>query len=95
VSEAELAKAKRALEVGLIAGQGSSNALASRIAEDWTAFGRIRPLDERLAAIRAVGAADVQRVAQTWLVPEGRSVVQLLPPPAEQKAAANPAKAKR
>jgi zinc protease len=95
VSEAELAKAKRALEVGLIAGQGSSNALASRIAEDWTAFGRIRPLDERLAAIRAVGADDVRRVARTWLAPEGRSVVQLLPPPARQEGAASDAKAER
>jgi zinc protease len=95
VTEAELAKAKRALEVGLIAGQGSSNALASRIAEEWVAFGRIRPLDERLAAIRAVGAADVRRVAQAWLVPEGRSVVQVLPPPAEGPGAADGAKAKR
>jgi predicted Zn-dependent peptidase len=82
VSEAELAKAKRSLEVGLIVGQGSSNALASRIAQEWVSFGRIRPLDERLAAIRAVTAADVQRVAKTWLVPDGRSVVQVLPPPA-------------
>ncbi len=82
VSEAELAKAKRALEVGLIVGQGSSNALASRIAGEWISFGRVRPLDERLAAIRAVTAADVQRVAKTWLVPDGRSVVQVLPPPA-------------
>ncbi len=81
VTEAELAKAKRALEVGLIAGQGSSNALASRIAEDYIDFGRIRPLEERLAKIRAVSAADVERVAKTWLVPGGRSVVQLLPPP--------------
>ena len=69
VTEAELAKAKRALEVGLIAGQGSSNALASRIAEDYIAFGRIRTLEERLAKIRAVDAADVERVARTWLVP--------------------------
>ena len=81
VSEAELAKAKRALEVGLIVGQGSSNALASRIAREWIAFGRVRPLDERLAAIRAVSAADVKRVAESWLEPTGRSVVQLLPPP--------------
>ena len=85
VTEAELAKAKRTLEVGLIAGQGSSHALASRIAEDWIAFGRVRPLEERLAAIRAVDAADVQRVAKTWLEPTGRSVVQLLPP-AEESA---------
>jgi predicted Zn-dependent peptidase len=81
VTEAELAKAKRALEVGLIAGQGSSNALASRVAREWIAFGRVRPLSERLGAVRAVTAADVQRVAKTWLEPEGRSVVQLLPPP--------------
>jgi predicted Zn-dependent peptidase len=80
VTEAELAKAKRALEVGLIAGQGSSSALASRIADEWIAFGRVRPLEERLASIRAVGAADVRRVAQTWLEPTGRSVVQVLPP---------------
>jgi zinc protease len=80
VSSAELAKAKRALEVGLIVGQGSSHALASRIASDWIAFGRVRPLDERLAAIHAVSVADVQRVAQRWLEPTGRSVVQLLPP---------------
>jgi predicted Zn-dependent peptidase len=82
VTEAELAKAKRALEVGLIVGQGSSNALASRIAEEWIAFGRVRPLDERLAAIRAVSVADVQRVARTWLEPSGRSVVQVLSPEA-------------
>jgi zinc protease len=80
VTGAELAKAKRALEVGMIVGQGSSNALASRIAEEWIAFGRVRPLDERLASIRAVTAADVQRVAKSWLEPTGRSVVQVLPP---------------
>jgi predicted Zn-dependent peptidase len=85
VTEAELAKAKRALEVGLIVGQGSSNALASRIAREWIAFGRVRPLDERLASVRAVTAADVQRVAKTWLEPEGRSVVQLVPPQAGAK----------
>jgi len=88
VSEAELAKAKRALEVGLIAGQGSSHALASRIAEDYISFGRIRPLEEQLASIRAVTAADVQRVARTWLEPSGRSVVQLLPPPASEEPGA-------
>jgi predicted Zn-dependent peptidase len=87
VSEAELAKAKRRLEVGLIVGQGSSNALASRIAEEWIAFGRVRPLDERLASIRSVSAADVQRVAETWLEPTGRSVVQVLPPEAPRAEA--------
>jgi predicted Zn-dependent peptidase len=82
VTEAELAKAKRALEVGLIVGQGSSSALASRIAGEWIAFGRVRPLEERLASIRAVSVADVRRVAESWLEPTGRSVVQVLPPEA-------------
>jgi zinc protease len=80
ITEAELAKAKRTLEVGLIVGQDSANALASRIAGEWIAFGRVRSLDERRAAIRAVTAADVQRVARAWLEPTGRSVVQVLPP---------------
>jgi zinc protease len=85
VTEKELAKAKRGLEVGLIGGQGSSHALASRIAQDWTSFGRVRPLAERLEAIRAVTAADVQRVAETYLVPTGRSVVLVLPPAPEER----------
>jgi predicted Zn-dependent peptidase len=85
VTEKELAKAKRGLEVGLIGGQGSSHALASRIAQDWTSFGRVRPLAERLEAIRAVTAADVQRVAETYLVPTGRSVVLVLPPAPEDR----------
>jgi predicted Zn-dependent peptidase len=83
VTEKELAKAKRGLEVGLIGGQGSSHALASRVAQDWTSFGRVRPLEERLEAIRAVTVADVQRVAETYLVPTGRSVVLVLPPAPE------------
>ena len=62
------------------AGQQQRVGLAHRA--EWVAFGRIRPLDERLAAIRAVTAADVQRVARSWLVPTGRSVVQVLPPAA-------------
>ncbi len=81
VSEAELEKAKRSLEVSLINGLGTSHALASRIAEDTVTFGRIRPLEERLEEIRAVGAEDVQRVARTWLVPERRSVVHVVAPP--------------
>jgi len=40
---------------------------------------RIRPLDERLAEIRAVSAADVQRVAASYLPPGKRSVVHVLP----------------
>jgi predicted Zn-dependent peptidase len=68
--------------VSLVNGLATNHALASRIASDYATFGRIRPLDERLERIQGVTAADVQRVALTYLVDEQRSVVQVVPPPA-------------
>lgn len=82
-TEAELERAKRQLEVGLVAGLGTNHALASRNAEELLTFGRIRSLDERLTAFRAVTAEDVSRVARTYLTPEGRSVVHVVPGPEE------------
>jgi zinc protease len=81
VSPAELDKAKRQLEVSLVNGLRTNHALASRIARDHATFGRIRPLSERLDAIQAVTAEDVQRVAAEYLVDEHRSVVHVLSPP--------------
>jgi zinc protease len=81
VSPAELEKAKRSLEVRLLAGLGTSHALAFHVASDFVLLGRVRPLAERLEAIRAVGAGDVQRVARTWLRDDGRNLVHLVPPP--------------
>jgi predicted Zn-dependent peptidase len=82
VSSAELEKAKRQIEVSLVNGMATNHALATRIARDYTTFGRVRPLDERLARIQAVTAADVQRVVLTYLVDEQRSVVRVVPPAA-------------
>jgi zinc protease len=78
-SAGELEKAKRGFEVSLTGRLRTANALASRNAEELLAFGRIRSLDERIEKVRAVTAADVLRVAQTWLRPEGRTVVHVLP----------------
>jgi predicted Zn-dependent peptidase len=86
VTEAELEKAKRQIEVMLVNGLATSHALAGRIGSDFTAFGRIRPLDERLERIRAVTAADVQRVARKYLVDDQRSVVHLVAPDPETPA---------
>jgi predicted Zn-dependent peptidase len=86
VSAAELEKAKRQLEVGLVNGLAANHAVANRIAFDTVTFGRIRPLEERLAAIRAVDAEAVRRVAQTYLAPDRRSVVQVVPPSSERRA---------
>jgi zinc protease len=64
ISEAELEKAKRQIEVALVDGLVTNEQLAARIAFDTIHYGRIRPLEERLARLHAVTAADVQRVAR-------------------------------
>jgi zinc protease len=81
VSPAELAKAKRQIEVDLLSGMETSSEMASRIGGEWVSFGRIRPIEERLRAYHAVTADDVQRVVRTYLTPEQRSVVQVLRAP--------------
>jgi predicted Zn-dependent peptidase len=92
VTEQEVAKAKRQLEVSLVKGLDTSHALADRIGRDTVNFGRVRTLDERLAAIQAVTAADVQRVVAQYLVAEKRNVVQLImAPPEPDTAASEPA----
>jgi predicted Zn-dependent peptidase len=65
----------------LLRGTDTAHAIGSRIARDWVTFGRIRPIEERLAAYRAVTSADVQRVARTYLRPEVRNVLHLVAPP--------------
>jgi zinc protease len=85
VSADELEKAKRQLEVGLVNGLATSHALANRIGYDFLTLGRIRPLEERLAAIAAVRAEDVRRVAQTYLGADRRSIVRVVPPPPKEK----------
>ena len=83
VTGAELARAKTQIEVALIRGLRTHHALASRIAQNYSVYGRIRPLEEILERIQAVTAEDVQRVAATYLVDRQRSVVHVVAPPAE------------
>jgi len=79
VSDDEVAKAKRQLEVSFVEGLSTGHALASRIGNDAINLGRVRTLEERLAAIKAVTAADVQRVVRTYLTKDERSVVHVVP----------------
>ena len=85
VSQAELDKAKRQLEVGLVNGFTTNHAQASRIGYDILSFGRVRSIDERLDAIREVTIEDVQRVVSTYLRPRFRSVIHVVPSPEEAK----------
>ncbi len=88
VSDDEVARARRQMEVGLVEGLGTNHALAARIGREMVAYGRVRPLEERIRAIRAVTAADVQRVVRTYLRPEGRTVVHVIAPPVVAEAPA-------
>jgi zinc protease len=81
VDEVELARAKRQMEVGLVNRLATNHALASRVGREIVTFGRVRPLSERIAAIRAVTVEDVQRVVKTYLRRDKRSVVHVIPPP--------------
>ncbi len=82
VTAAELDKAKRKIEVSMIHQLTTNAALAARIGYDVTILGKIRPLEDRLAAIQAVDADDVRRVARTYLTDAGRNVVHVVPRPA-------------
>ena len=84
VSEAEVAKAIRQLEVSLVGGLGTTHAMASRIGLEISFFGAVRPLERRLEEIRQVTAADVQRVLQTYLRDPKRSVVWVVAPTVEE-----------
>jgi zinc protease len=87
VSDEELGKAKNQLQVDLVNDLVTTQALASRIGDDFVTFGRVRSLDERLSELEAVTTADVQRVATTYLGDSQRSVVRLVPPSAKAPAA--------
>jgi len=83
VSDEELVKAKRQLEVMLVTGLRTNHALASRIGREYVTFGRIRTLAEQLDGIEAVTAADVQRVAAKYLIDDNQSIVHVIPPAGE------------
>ena len=80
VSEEEVARAKRQMEVALVNRFATNHSLASRIGRETVAFGRVRPLSERIEAIRRVTPEDVQRVVRTYLRPDARNVVRVLSP---------------
>jgi predicted Zn-dependent peptidase len=84
VGAAELAKVKRQIEVDLLSGMETANEKAARIAREYVSFGRIRGIDERLAAYAKVSAEDVQRVAQTYFRDDKRSVVHVIAPPQKE-----------
>ena len=65
----------------------NGTARVSRIGREIVAFGRVRPLEERIDAIRAVTADDIQRVVRTYLQPESRSVIHIIAATTDENSA--------
>jgi zinc protease len=79
VDEAEVAKAKRQLEVSLLSGLGTNHSLANRVGLEISYFGKVRPLADRIAEIQRVTAEDVVRALGSVIRTDRRSVVRVIP----------------
>ena len=86
-NEAEIARAKALMKVGLLGMLESSSARADQIARQILAFGRPIPLDELVAKIDAVTVADV-RAAGRMLIASGRPTFAGLGPSSGLESAA-------
>jgi zinc protease len=78
VSDDDLARARNQLEAAFVFGQDSIHGRASELARHELAGGA-RLLDAYLPGIRAVTAADVQRVARRYFARERRTTAVLVP----------------
>jgi zinc protease len=70
VSAAELREAKNQLVAGALASRETATGRAFELGEALVTYGDAKAADRNLQAITRVTAADVQRVARTWLNPE-------------------------
>jgi zinc protease len=78
VSDAELEEAKTELVTDALKERETVDGKASLVAQAVMVYGDVAQPDRMLAQIQAVTAADVQRVAKTWLADEGRAVLRYL-----------------
>ncbi|NJR70921.1 MAG: insulinase family protein [Synechococcales cyanobacterium CRU_2_2] len=77
--EAELARVKRQLKTSVLRSLKSNQGMASVLTEYQAKTGSWENLIRDLEAIARLTPADIQRVAQTTLRPENRTVARLLP----------------
>ncbi len=78
VTDAELAEAKNEILAASLAARETFSGRAFAIGETVVRTGDPRALDARLSAVATVTAADVQRVARTYLKPEARVDIRYL-----------------
>jgi zinc protease len=98
----ELRKAKNILQADYVRGLSSVSGKANQLGFYDVVFGDYREMFKEVDRVEAVTAADVQRVAQTYLVDTERSTVELVPekpkpgaPPPRPAAPQGPAGAVR
>ena len=75
-----LQRIKTKVRAGLIRRLDSNSGLAEELASYYAAYGDWRKLFTDIEEIDKVTAEDVQRVAQTYLIPQGRTVAYTLAP---------------
>jgi zinc protease len=80
VTDEELTRARNQVEASFVFSQDSIHRRASLLARFETLGGHAL-LDAYLARLRAVTAADIQRVARAWFAPDRKTVGILLPLP--------------
>src|SRR4029453_1487700 len=89
----ELARAQQQIEASFVWAQDSISSRAATLAR-FERMGSWRRADEYVASIRAVTAADVQRVARTYF-PVDRKTVGVLLPEAPAGGPGSPEKARK
>jgi len=89
VSDRELAKAKNQIEAQFVFAQDSNFYQAMLLAR-FDLVGSWRGIDGYLPSIRKVTAADVERVAREYLIPDHRTAGILVPTGPAKRAAAPP-----
>jgi zinc protease len=87
-AEQELQRAKNQVEAAYIFGQDSNFRQAMLLGQAETTGAGWRQVEQFVKKLRDVTAADVQRVAQKYLVEDGRTVGILIPTQANQAAEA-------
>jgi zinc protease len=87
IPDRELQKAKNQIESEFVFAQDSVHSLAELVGRYEVVAGW-KALDSFLAGVRKVTSADVQRVAQQYLVPENRTIAILVPTKSAPAAAA-------
>ena len=75
IEDWEIEKARNNAKRGVVSGLTSSLQRAIQLAEFAASYGDAKLINQRVDRLMKVTAADVQRVARTYLVPENRTVV--------------------